>query len=73
MGLAAPMTINELHKITGDAIAKGRGAARVGVNLSTFPQPDDDGIVMPASAAGCDWLESAEETTAPGYWLVIEG
>jgi hypothetical protein len=67
------MTIQELHDQLADCIAKGHGSARVGVNLSTFPSPDDDGIVMPASGAGCDWLESAEETTEPGHWLVIEG
>jgi hypothetical protein len=66
------MAIQELHEITANAIAKGHGSARVGVNLSTFPSPDDDGIVMPASGAGCDWLES-EETDATGHWLVIEG
>jgi hypothetical protein len=67
------MTIQELHEITTNAIARGHGSARVGVNLSTFPSPDDDGIVMPASGAGCDWLESAKKTYAPGHWLVIEG
>ena len=67
------MTIQELHDQLAAYIAKGRGPARVGVNLSTFPSPDDDGVVLPAGGVGCDWLESAEETDVPGYWLVIEG
>jgi len=67
------MTIRDLHALTERMIEAGCGSARVGVNLSTFPSPDDDGIVMPASGAGCDWLESADETTEPGHWLVIEG
>ena len=67
------MSIQELHDQLTHHIASGKGNARVGVNLSTFPPPDDDGLVMPASGAGCHWLESAEETESNGLWLVIEG
>ena len=64
------MTITEIHALLTKEIAAGRGDATIGVDVDSFPAPDDCDVVLPATAA-CTWCEGDGETVKPGFWLVI--
>ncbi len=72
------MTINELHKITGDLIAEGRGTDDVAVDVDAFIEGDSGENLVPVEAAKLENVKRAglmddEEKEVIEHYLVLRG
>ncbi len=57
------MTINQLHKITADLVAKGAGRRGVAIDKSTFTHPlESDGVaILNAETADMECIDLSDD------------
>lgn len=57
------MTINQLHKITGELIAAGAGRRSVSISKDTYKHPlESDGcVILPVESAGLRVIEISDD------------